>query len=196
MRGKKLFEAWRNETLDAAWWWLREEPSAWSLKNNTLHLHTLPGTLWGTNNTAKNILLRPALPIEDGLSSEVTVTNHPENQGEQAGLIWFHDEANYIKLVKESLEGSEWIVLGREQDDSPKLVARIPIVTESARLRLSLSGQTVVGWAQPDGEGSWEKIGECALVNEDNVHLGVFTHGSEPDAERWVTLRDFIIFQE
>ena len=61
-------------------------------------------------------------PLQDGLSSEVTVTNHPENQGEQAGLIWFHDEANYIKLVKESLEGSEWIVLGGNRMIAPSLL--------------------------------------------------------------------------
>ena len=196
MREQKFFKAWYDETLDAQWWWLREEPSAWSLENKSLHLQTLPGTLWGTTNTAKNILLRPEMPIEPGLTSEVTVTNHPEHQGEQAGLIWYHDEANYIKLVKESLEGSEWIVLGREQDDSPQLIARIPVATGTARLRLSLEEQTLVGWAQPECDGPWEKVGACELVNTDTVCLGVFTHGGEPDAERWVTLRDFIITQE
>lgn len=195
MREQKLFEAWCAETLDEKWWWLREDPSAWSLMNNTLHLRTLPGTLWGTNNTAKNILLRPGILIEPGLTSEVTVTNHPEQQGEQAGLIWYHDEANYIKLVKESLQGSIWIVLGREQADDPTLVAKIPISSESARVRLKLTGQTVVGWVQPDGRGPWEKVGECSLVNEDTVQLGAFTHGGSADAERWVTLHGFLIYK-
>jgi regulation of enolase protein 1 (concanavalin A-like superfamily) len=192
---QSLFKAWSTGELDQLWWWLREEPTAWSLKNNALYLRTLPGTLWGTNNTAKNILLRPEIPIESGLTSEVTVTNKPAQQAEQAGLIWFNDEANYVKLVKESLEGAVWIVLAREQADNPTLVAKIPMHTDSARLRLTLTEHTVVGWAQPADSDSWLKVGECALVNEETVHLGVFTHGGPVDEERWVTLRKFHIYK-
>jgi len=88
-----------------------------------------------------------------------------------------------------------WIVLAREQADDPALIAKIRISSDSARLRLTLAGQTVVGWFQPVESGPWKKIGECALVNKDTVHLGVFTHGGLADAERWVTLRNFHIYK-
>ncbi len=58
-----------------------------------------------------------------------------------------------------------WIVLAREQADDPALIAKIRISSDSARLRLTLAGQTVVGWFQPVESGPWKKIGECALGN-------------------------------
>ena len=194
MHKKSLFKAWSTETLDDMWWWLREDPASWLLKEKALLMRTLPGTLWGTNNSATNILLRPEIGIESGLTSQVTVTNQPQIQGEQAGLIWYNDEDNYIKLVKELLNGTVWIVLAREQAEKATLVAKIPMLTESARLRLTLTGQIVNGWARSSDSDSWEKVGECALVNNDRVHLGVFTHGGPAEEERWVSLRQFHIF--
>jgi regulation of enolase protein 1 (concanavalin A-like superfamily) len=193
---QNLFQAWKNEQLDNNWWWLREDPQAWSLKNHALHLKTLHGSLWGKSNNAKNILLRPKTSVVSGLTLEVTVTNQPVLQGEQAGLILYIDEANYIKLVKECLDETQWIVLAREQDDNPALVAKIPCATESAQLRLTITGSMVEGWVCMPGTESWIKVGECALLIEDSAHPGVFTHGGAEEAERWVTLRDFYIYIE
>lgn len=148
-----LFTAWNSKTLTESWWWLREDSTAWKLENKTLKLRTLPGTLWGKNNTAKNVLLRPETAIQSGLTAEVTITNQPILQAEQAGLIWFNDEANYVKLVKENLDNSVWIVLAREQNEVPQLVAKIPSHTHTVRLRLKLNTGTVTGWVQePENE--------------------------------------------
>ena len=194
MHKQSVFTAWSADTLDKTWWWLREEPSAWSIEDGVLKLRSLPGTLWGTNNTARNMLFRPAIHVESGLTSEVNVTNHPQLQGEQAGLIWYNDEANYIKLVKECLAGTIWIVLAREENDEAVLVSKIPFTAESAQLRLTFSGQIIEGLAQATKDDPWEKVGECAIVNADVVHPGVFTHGGPEDEERWISLHNYHLY--
>ena len=60
MTGNVIFE----ETFDGGfaedWVWLREVPAAWRVGDGVLSLRSLPGTLWGETNTARNFLLRPA----------------------------------------------------------------------------------------------------------------------------------------
>ena len=194
MHKQNLFQAWNTDTLDKSWCWIREDTTAWSLDNSKLLLKTLPGTLWGENNTARNILLRSEFTIVPGFTSEVTVKNKPEFQGEQAGLIWYNDDANYIKLVKENLGGQVWIVLAREQADFPVLVAKVPIQTVTVCLRLTLVDNMVIGFVQPSGSKVWSRVGECALVNDIATQPGVFTHGAPVDSDRWVTLSHFHIY--
>ena len=83
--------------------------------------------------------MRPLQVTVAGLTIEVSVCNQPVLQGEQAGLIWYVDDANYIKLVKESPDNRIWIVLAREEHDEPALVDEVPVVADTARLPPSLT---------------------------------------------------------
>jgi regulation of enolase protein 1 (concanavalin A-like superfamily) len=183
------------ETFDGGfaedWGWLREESTASRVGEGVLHLRSLPGTLWGETNTARNFLLRPAQKLRDGLAAEVTVTNHPELRGEQGGLIWYIDDDNYVKFIKECLEGSVWIVLAREEEAQSVLVNKLPVETESARLRLALVDGKMVGQFRTADDGAWQVVGECAPVEKGDVQLGVYTHGGPADEEHWAELRDF-----
>jgi regulation of enolase protein 1 (concanavalin A-like superfamily) len=102
---KVLFEENFAGKLDPSWIWVHEQPEALKVFDGVLSMQTLPGTLWGEANNAHNFLLRSVEEMPNGLISRVIVTSHPRLVGEQAGLIWYLDDDNYIKLVKESLEG-------------------------------------------------------------------------------------------
>ena len=180
-------------TMDSDWQWLREDPEAWRLKVDALNIRALPGTLWGERNDARNILLRPAQVVTEGLSSEVTVRNKPETQGEQGGLIWYVDDANYVKLVKECLDQSVWIVLAREEGDQGTLINRIPFAGESAHIRLTLSGDTMVGEVLSDDGTTWKTVGTCATSGAETVQLGICVHGGPEGEERWAELSEFAI---
>lgn len=177
------------------WTWLREVPEATKVGDGVLCLRSMPGTLWGDNNSARNFLLRPAQPQRDGLASEITVTNHPTLQGEQGGMIWYIDDDNYVKFIKENLQGSVWIVLAREEEAKSVLVSRLPVETESARLRLSRVGGTMVGQFRTSDEDAWQTVGECAPVEKGDVRLGLYTHGGPADEEHWAELRDYRILE-
>jgi regulation of enolase protein 1 (concanavalin A-like superfamily) len=186
-----VFEEEFEGALERDWRWVREEPEAWRLEDGVLHVRTLPGTLWGERNNAKNLLLRPERPAALGLASMVTVFNQPMLQGEQAGLIWYVDDANYVKLIKESLEGSVWIVMGREEDDAPVLVNRVPYLPETVRLRLLYSREKMIGQYWADDTATWITVGECEPLPYPQVQLGLFSHGGPEDKAHWAQFTRF-----
>ncbi len=193
MTHQLLFEDRLQGTMDSDWQWLREDPQGWRLKVDALNIRALPGTLWGERNDARNILLRSARPLTEGLSSEVTVRNAPEIQGEQGGLIWYVDDANYVKLVKECLDQSVWIVLAREEADQGTLVNRVPFAGASAHIRLTLSGDTMVGEVLSEDGTTWQTVGTCERVPAERAQLGICVHGGPDDEEHWAELSEFAI---
>jgi regulation of enolase protein 1 (concanavalin A-like superfamily) len=193
MSEQQIFEESFDGGLERAWRWVREAPEAWRIEDGVLQLRTLPGTLWGERNNAKNLLLRPERPIVAGLTSMTTVFNQPQLQGEQAGLIWYVDDANYVKFIKESLEGSVWIVMAREEDDAPVLVNKVPYLPETVRLRLRYTRSKMVGQYWADDLGTWVTVGECEPLPFPSVQLGLFTHGGPEDEARWAQFTQFSI---
>jgi len=191
----KLFEENFVSELDQDWTWVHEKPTAWRIGDGVLHLRTLPGTLWGDPNNAHNFLLRSVDDFTNGFATRVTVTNEPQIMGEQAGLIWYLDDDNYIKLVKESLEGVEWIVLAREESGQSELIAKTRISVESAELQLVLLDGVVHGQFRTPPEDDWQKVGDCPLVKDVDPKVGLFTHGGPAEIERWVELRGFALLR-
>jgi len=190
---KVLFEENFAGKLDPDWTWVHEQADAWNVADGVLSMQTLPGTLWGDANNAYNFLLRTVEEMPNGLISRVTVTSHPRLMGEQAGLIWYLDDDNYIKLVKESLEGVQWIVLAREQDGQPELINKTRISLESAELQLVLLDGIVHGQFRPSSKDDWQTIGECPLLKGATPQIGLFTHGGPGDIKRWVELGSFAL---
>ena len=181
------------QTLDPDWTWVHEEPTAWKIEENALHLRTLPGTLWGEANNAHNFLLRPAENLTAGFAAQVRVTNAPQLMGEQAGLILYIDDDNYIKLVKESLEGEEWIVLAREEKGKSELVHKVGITGEAAEIRFVFTSDKAQGQFRMSAADEWTTVGECAFVGDVVPSIGLFTHGGPGDLERWATFQRFVI---
>jgi regulation of enolase protein 1 (concanavalin A-like superfamily) len=192
---KVLFEENFTGSLDPDWIWVHEQSKSWKVADGALHLRTLPGTLWGDANNAHNFLLRSFGDLPNGLTSRVAVTNHPHLMGEQAGLIWYLDDDNYIKLVKESLEGLQWIVMAREQGGQPELIAKTRISVESAELQLILQDGIVYGQFRTSPKEDWQIVGECPLLEADAPKIGIFTHGGPGEIERWVEMRSFALLR-
>lgn len=189
-----IFEENFSAKLDENWGWIHEEPTAWKITERALHLRTLPGTLWADANNAHNFLLRP-IELSVGLAIQVNVKNAPQTMGEQAGLIWYHDDDNYIKLVKESLEDVEWIVLAREEGGQPELIHKARISSEAAELRFVLLEGQVQGQFRASPDDDWQTVAECPLVKNTDPKVGIYTHGCPAEIERWVELRNFAIIQ-
>jgi beta-xylosidase len=84
-----------NETLDAQWSWVREDPTNWSLT-------ALPGSLqinvaggYVAARTNPNVLLRPA--PEGDFQIETEITFRPTRNYQFAGLIVYQDHSNFIQ---------------------------------------------------------------------------------------------------
>ena len=107
-----------SKALDKGWSFVREDKADWRLKDGKLQLLAQPSNIWGKkNNKTENFLLR-ALPGPKA-AVEVTVDFNPRKEYEQAGLMIYLDDDNYIKFDRE-LYGGQSCTLVLESKAKPK----------------------------------------------------------------------------
>lgn len=106
-----------SDILGSQWRWVRENPNNWSLAKNpgAMTITSESGDLEGSTNTAKNILIQDA-PGDWVMESKMVFLKRPSSRYEQAGIIAYQDDDNYLKLTWEynSFFGtaSRFVVLG------------------------------------------------------------------------------------
>jgi len=178
--------------LKAGWTWLHESPQGWKMDAEGLHLQTLPGTLWGSENDGRNELVRPA-PGGD-VAVEVTLHMDPPEplRWEQAGLLWFFDDDRFVKLVKEIEHGKWNIVMGREWDARTTVLCVTPVADGPVRLRLEVRGTKVTGRYRV-GDGEWLTAAECELPENTQPKIGLHAQRGPKDPAHWVRLHDLAV---
>jgi hypothetical protein len=111
--------------------------------------------------------------------------------GQQAGLFWYIDDNNYIKLVLEgSKDGSCAVVLAGEKSGSPVVIAKVSVATSDVflpggagmRLRLEVNEDgSVTGMFQQRGSPCMRLVGRGLgyeeLVSPARVQVGIGAHG-------------------
>src|SRR5215813_310281 len=101
--------------LKPGWSWLREDSKSHRLAAPGLEVRVSPGNMWGPQNDARNVLLRPIPePMPDELAFSVSIENTPTHQYEQSDLVWYYDDSNMVKIGQEMVDGQRSIVMGRE----------------------------------------------------------------------------------
>ena len=197
-KGKALFRDTFAKSPETPWEWIRENPEAHRVTKNGLEIKLEPGGLMGGGKDAKNILVRP-LPAE-AMFVSVHVRVEHASQFEQAGLILYRDDDNYIKLVKEWVDGKLNVVFIYEIDAEAKAVRIAPHPPKAVTLALERVPDGIRGWywdrkttpvdlglaefpiGEPDGE-IWPRI-------------GLFTQSGEAGADRWAAFRRFALFPQ
>ncbi len=180
--------------LGAGWGWVRQYADAWRAGQTGLTMRTLTGTLWGDTNTARNLLLRPA-PEPDDFATEVTVTIRGALDGEQAGLIWYRSDDDYIKLVNE-FKGQPFLLLVREVKQKAKEIGRIPAPDGPVSLRMVSHHGWVRAQARIDGAAGWQTVAECPALDADDLRVGVFTHVFPGQTDRSARFQNFRLLRE
>jgi regulation of enolase protein 1 (concanavalin A-like superfamily) len=193
--GKDMPVAFRDDfavKLASGWSWVREARDAWRIDAGKLRLHTLSGTLWGGENTARNLLLRAVPGWAVDWSAEVTVSSHPQMDGEQAGLIYYAGDDDYVKLVKE-YKAQPFAILVREENQKAETIAKVPLATDSVDFRLTASNGKFQADVRVGESVGWKRVGECDALRASIGRIGVFTHVSPGETERWATFSNFRI---
>ena len=178
------------ETLDNGWSFVREDNKEWRLADGQVELLAQPSNIWGTaNNGTKNLLLRP---LPTGKSSvEVVVDFTPLKKYEQAGLMLYVDDDNYIKLDRELINGQSCTMI-LESAAKPKLVKMIPFREGPMHLRLEISGNQVKAMVKAPDADDWNAHGETTLPGDPNaVKVGLFALNGDPKAPRWAKFKNF-----
>ena len=185
------------DKLADGWSWVHEDPKDWRLDKGTLVIRTSRGGLWMKDNNGGNILLRTPPEVKEGkLAVEVLVDIEPTNIYENAGLIWYYDDDNYIIMVKEKIGKDVLVQLVSERDANPgRLFTR-----SSTSTRMSGSGWKWSAASFPVTIGhrskeEWLKLGQCDLPLRGEPKIGLTTAYAAKDAEHFTRFSNFRMLQ-
>lgn len=176
-----VFEDRFDGRLGKGWTWLRENPGAWRLREGTLEIRVEPGVA----DTVRNALVRAAPDRSAGTYAiEVVVANtvRPTEQYEQAGITWYCGGKPVFKLVKELIDGDLYIIPGK-----------IPMVSESVRLRLTLTAESFKAEFQPGGKGEFQTAATGSLPPPDGDQVSIQCYNGPAEGEHWIRFDDFRI---
>jgi regulation of enolase protein 1 (concanavalin A-like superfamily) len=182
--------------LGSGWIWIREHRDAWRVTDKGLEVRIEPGNMWGPQNDARNVLVRPA-PYAGTNTIEVSVSveNHPTNQYEQVDLTWYFDDSNMVKLGEELVDGKLSVVMGREEGDKTRTIAIIPLSSPSVRLQLIVWNGSVQGQFRTAQSFEWVVAGECELpmVHDKEAKISIQWYQGAEKVEHWGRVSDFTV---
>src|SRR5262249_9187352 len=180
------------------WSWVREHREAWRVGERGLEVQIEPGNMWGPQNNARNVLIRPAPEAADAeIEVCVTMENHPTNQYEQADLVWYYDDSNMVKLGQELVDGSLSVVMGREEHDQTRTIAIIPLNSTSVTLRIFAKQGEIRGQFRTPNTTQWHDVGQCTMPAPGGAKAKIslqFYQGSE-QAAHWARVTEFRILK-
>ncbi|MBI1832603.1 MAG: DUF1349 domain-containing protein [Planctomycetes bacterium] len=193
-----LFKDDFSSSLSDGWSWVREDPKAWRLGKGKLEIRSLPGGLWREKNVGKNILLRtPPDAKNDMLMIEVKIHSQPKELFENAGIIWYYDDDNYVILNKEFYDRKPGpgVQMVREVKQKSSVPKHAPFEGDQVCLRLLVSGKVFTGQYRKSEKDAWQTVGECDLPVDGKPKVGLIASYGPKDAERWVQYSNFRILK-
>lgn len=164
------------DKLKDGWTWVREDPKGWRLDKGTLVIRTSVGGLWMKDNNGRNILLRTPPKVKSGkLAVEVLVDIEPTNQYENAGLIWYYDDDNYVIMVKEKIDKEILVQIVQEQNGKPKAGFHKKFEGKSVWVRMEVEGDKITGRYRETPKEDWVTVGQCMLPKGGEPKVGLTT---------------------
>jgi len=177
---KSVSDEFNDSEIGPQWEWLRENPSNHSLskKKGALTITSEPGGVSENTNNAKNILLQSA--NSDWTIETKLVGSRMPSQPENAGIIVYQNDENFIKLVhravikttrvREPQPGTIDLVM--EENDISKSLASFKLkkpVTEDNELILKLTkkGSIYTAYYSVDNGENFETLGTAELLLKD-----------------------------
>lgn len=206
-----LFQAWQpgaGTELDPGWRWVRRE-SGWCVSSQgQLLMRCAKSDASDTGeNGMQNLLLRDFPSVERGCGRAAAVTvvhNGGKQLGEQAGLIWYHDDCNYLKLTLQvGQDGVVSVVLavvvgGDVTYMSEKECPSTPAQSANLRIEVAPAGECIAGVL--DLGYCDQLVGVCKNavrlgLGGDQVQVGVMANGAscteEEPSTQFATFSDF-----
>lgn len=182
------------------WRWIRENRDGWRITDDGLQVLIEPGNMWGGDNDARNVLVRP-IPAEwrDGVEVSVQFEHHPKKRWEQADLVWYYSGCTMVKLGLEVENDQLNIVMGREENDQARTVAVIPYKENTVQLRLVVNERRIAGFYRAPGDKKWTAAGDCELPTApdgEEPHASLQFYQGDAGSDRWATVSKFRIVKQ
>jgi beta-glucosidase len=116
-------DSFNSHSVGTQWTWIRQDPGNETLSDGALQIQTEQGDLTGDTKGGSNILLQPALGNWT-ISTKMTLSSRPFLNEQQAGIIAYQDDQNWIKLDWEGVAGTNALVETTEDNLSGKPVSQ------------------------------------------------------------------------
>lgn len=172
--------------LGEGWSWLREDSRAWRMTESGLEVLIQPGNMWGGANNARNVLVHSAPdPAKRGLEVSVTVSNQPTGQYEQVDLVWYYNDSNMIKIGLEQVDKVLCMVMGREEGDKTRTIAKLPVTSHRLDVRFIVSGEKLRGQYRHSGDAEWKDAGECTLPVHGEPKVSLQVYQGQAGVDHW-----------
>ena len=144
---------------------MRPSASKYAVGGGTLKIETENGDLYGGGGSARNLILQKAPSGAWEATTKVTIDARDGSQ--QAGLLLYADDDNYVKAVLLARQNQRFFEIVQEISGQPRYDAaqdRLNVGTDyptTFYVRLTQAEGTVVAAASPDGT-NWTQIGRTA----------------------------------
>ena len=176
------------KTLGKQWNIVRENKSAWSVSNGALKITTGPGDVTLANNNASNIFVQSA-NTDWTAETKLTTSAVPSIPAQNAGLIAYEDDDNFVKLVYgapvfgrgmpapapgAAPAGSVQFIAednGNNKATVNVSLANVPLNSGSIWLRLVKQGSKYTAYYSADGK-KFTKVGQTDILLKD-INAGV-----------------------
>ena len=171
------------KTLGKQWSIVREDKAAWSVADGALKITTGAGDITLANNNAANVFVQSA-NTDWTAETKLTTSAVPSNPAQNAGLVAYEDDDNFVKLVYAAPvfgRGMPQAQPGAAPAGSVQLVAEdngnnkatvnvslagVPVKDNTVWLRLVKQGSKYTAFYSVDGK-KFTKVGEADVLLKD-----------------------------
>jgi PKD repeat protein len=168
--GNTVLDEFNGTDIAAPPWEVVRRDQAMTVGSGALHIPAQPGDIYGDKNDAKNLVLRAA--PTGAWTATTKVAFEGDNQWQQAGMILYTDDGNFVKfgrIATENGTGVEKFEFILETNGTPRneaadstgnLPANFP---KDYYLRMVSDGTNVTGAYSTDGT-TWTPVGRAAAI--------------------------------
>jgi beta-glucosidase len=173
-------DSFNGSDVGPQWTWIRQDPANEHVGDGSLTITPETGDLAGTTNTAKNILVQPALG-DWVMQTKLTLNSPPHAATQQAGVIAYQDDDNYLKFDWEFSSGAARLSETTEDSLSGAPVTQVLTTLPTAGLvngdtvwlRMVKSGPRYTTYYSTDGTNFVQLYNVGASLS--NVKVGLFS---------------------
>jgi regulation of enolase protein 1 (concanavalin A-like superfamily) len=170
-------DTFSGSNVGTQWTWIRRDPANEGVAGGALQITTQPGDLSSGTRPGTNLLVQPALG-NWRITTRLTLSSPPTIPGQQAGIIAYQDDQNYLEFAWENSGGKTELVETSEDNLSGpptvQSVATYPTnrVRNTVWLRIVKRGAHYTTYFSPNGH-SWVPVYTVGAPLQ-NVQVGLF----------------------
>ena len=140
----------------AFWAWVREDDTRYTWTGSALEIVAQQGTLAGTMNSTRNLLLTEAPPEDFRITTRLTFS--PSEVGQEAGLIIYLDDDNYVYISSSHDDDGHSLKTVSESGGVTSTHSTGNAFGSTIHLRVDKSGAQYSTYASGDGEAWGDPI--------------------------------------